>query len=110
MEKSQGEEGERRIERTRICTHVCLRTYVSVCCRQEVKYAWCCAILENNGAVPADPADSAVPSASPEVKPSSSIWRHVSGSTDLRARETVSLFLCSPIFLPASTCHLMLLL
>lgn len=83
---------------------MCVCMYVSVCWGQEVKYTWCCAILESNGTVPADPADSAVPSAAPEVKPSSSIRRHFSGNTDLTARETVPLLLRSPYL--ASGIHL----
>lgn len=70
----------------------------------KIRLVLCCAILESNGTVPADPADSAVPSAVPEVKPSSSIRRHFSGNTDLTARETVSLLLCSPYL--ASCIHL----
>lgn len=79
MEKSPGRgEGERGTGRTGMCIRVSVRLSVRVCCGQEGKRAWCCAILESNGTVPAGPADSAVPSASPQVKPRSSIRRHFS--------------------------------
>lgn len=75
-------------ERTRVCTHV----HEGVG-GQEVRYPWCCAIPEDASTVPADPADSAVPAAVPEVKTSSSVQRRFSGNKDPRATETVSLFL-----------------
>lgn len=96
--------GKGRERNTYVHADTCVHMYVSVCRGQQVKYAWCCAILETDGTVPADPADSAVPSAVLEVKPSSSIRRHFSANTDLTARETVSLLLRFPYL--ASCIHL----